>query len=295
MISVIIPSYNSNKTIINCLDSLKHQKTCHPYEIVVADSSRDNTAAIIEENYPEAKLIRLTQRTYPGSARNIAVNNSKGDVIAFLDADCVVPLNWIEKIANVHKSGYKVVGGSVLNGTQHSYIGTAEHILEFSEYFELSKAQELRMIPTCNLSISRDVFNEAGQFESVETAEDLFLCHRLRELGYTIRFDPSIKVYHHNRTELRCFIRNQVALGFSSALVRKLVKTKGSFFVKVTPLILLIPAIKNTILLKRMVSCGFFQALHFLFHLPITLLGSCFYTLGFIKGVKAPIDISINS
>ncbi|UCF94170.1 MAG: glycosyltransferase [Desulfobacterales bacterium] len=296
LVSVIIASYNSSKTITACLEALRQQATSYPYEIVVADSSDDHTAKIIGEKFPEVKLIRLPARTYPGPARNAAVQGSKGEILAFLDTDCTVPSDWLACIGRAHQSGHQIVGGAVLNGTRHSYVGTAEHIIEFSEYSEWQKARSLRMIPTCNLSIRREIFDKAGRFESVDTgkmlfkSEDLLLCHRIRKHGYSIYYNPRIKVYHHNRTSLRRFLKNQLALGFSSAVVRRLVATKGSAFVQYFPLAVFIPAIKTGILLKRLASYRMIDLFSLVFHIPMIFVGSCFYTIGFFRGIKFPLD-----
>lgn len=295
MISIIIASYNSSNVITACLDSLRKQATSHSFEIVVADSSVDGTVELIEEKYPEVKLVKLSQRTYPGPARNAAVQASKGEILAFLDTDCTVPPDWVDRIVIAHNDGWRVVGGAVLNGTQHSYVGTAEHISEFSEYSYSKKAQECRMIPTCNLSIRREIFDAVGKFESVNTgttlfkSEDLLLCHRVTELGYSLRFNPNIKVYHHNRVELRHFLGNQLSLGFSSVVVRRLVSTKGSILVKYVSLSTLIPVVKTAILIRRMASYSVNDFLNLLFHLPLIFVGSCFYTVGFIRGSKTPL------
>lgn len=272
--------------------------TSHSYEVVIADSSNDNTFQIIVEKFPNAKLIKLPERTPPGPARNAAVQNSKGEVLAFLDADCTIPPDWIENIARTHEAGNQVVGGAVLNGTPYSYIGTAEHISEFSEYSCWQRARELRMIPTCNLSIRRPIFDAAGNFETVDTghnlfkSEDLLLCHRIAELGYAIRFDPKIRVHHHNRMALGLFLRNQLSLGFSSAVVRKLVTIQGSILVKHISLSFLIPVVKTGILFKRMATYNLAEFLNLLFHMPLIFLGSFFYAIGFRRGVKTAIIFS---
>ena len=152
------------------------------------------------------------------------------------------------------------------------------------------------MIPTCNLSIRRHIFNAAGSFETVNTgpivfkSEDLLLCHRITELGYAIHFDPNIRVYHHNRMTLPRFLSNQFSLGFSSAVVRRLVAIRGSLLTKHISLIFLIPVIKIGILCKRMATYGLTEFLNLIFHLPLIILGSFFYTIGFRRGVKAALQ-----
>ena len=81
MISVVIPSYNSRHTIESCLNSLLNQSYKGEYEIILADSSVDNTLGIVRERFPQVKLIHFEQKTDPGTARNHGVQQSRGELI----------------------------------------------------------------------------------------------------------------------------------------------------------------------------------------------------------------------
>lgn len=95
-ISVVIPAYNEEKDINLCLDALTSQ-TSKNYEIVVVnDASTDNTAGIVKKY--KLRLFNLKQR-YPVSfVRNYGVSKAKGDVVVFVDADVIVPENFISTI-----------------------------------------------------------------------------------------------------------------------------------------------------------------------------------------------------
>ena len=77
MLSVIIPSYNSEKTIRKCLDSLLDQTYEGEYEIIVVDSSDDKTPQIVTSLYPKVKLVHFRNKTDPGKARNIGIGRQK--------------------------------------------------------------------------------------------------------------------------------------------------------------------------------------------------------------------------
>ncbi len=94
-ISVVIPSYNAEKTIRKCIDSLSRQTFRGDFEIILADSSGDLTAEVVSADYPRVKLIRFEKKTDPGTARNAGVKQAKGEVIAFIDADCEAAPDWI--------------------------------------------------------------------------------------------------------------------------------------------------------------------------------------------------------
>jgi uncharacterized protein len=89
MISVIIPTYNEEKTIKNTIEVLKKNSNCKNYEVIVVDSSEDNTIENIPKN---VKVLRCEK----GRAKqmNLGARKAKGDIFAFLHADVLVPKNW---------------------------------------------------------------------------------------------------------------------------------------------------------------------------------------------------------
>src|ERR1051325_3213870 len=87
-LSVVIASYNSRRTIARCLESLEAQ-TYGDFEIVVVDSSSDGAARAVEERFPDVRLVTFPTRKFPGDARNAGVRAARGEIIAFIDADCI--------------------------------------------------------------------------------------------------------------------------------------------------------------------------------------------------------------
>jgi glycosyltransferase involved in cell wall biosynthesis len=87
-VSVVIPAYNSARTLARALSSIRRQ-TLWPGEVLIVDDcSTDDTPRIVAE-YADigARLIQLTQRGGASNARNVGVRAAKGDFVAFLDAD----------------------------------------------------------------------------------------------------------------------------------------------------------------------------------------------------------------
>lgn len=95
-VSVVIPAYNEEEFIKNCLISLTNQIVPANEIIVVDNNSTDKTATIVK-NFKNIKLIREKKQgiTY---ARNRGFNEATGDIIARCDGDTVLPPDWIKKI-----------------------------------------------------------------------------------------------------------------------------------------------------------------------------------------------------
>lgn len=158
-VSVIIPCYNSKKTIEKCLRSIVNQSFKN-FEIIVVDSSNDNTPEIITAKIPQVNLIRLDEKALHGKARNIGIRNAKGRIIAFTDSDCIVDENWIELIINSHSPNCHAVAGSVLNGNPHHFWGDMLFILEFQRESQHSPSRKVSIAATCNMSYKREVFKK---------------------------------------------------------------------------------------------------------------------------------------
>ncbi|MBU1120666.1 glycosyltransferase family 2 protein, partial [Candidatus Micrarchaeota archaeon] len=114
MISVIIPTFNAEKTIKDCINSILKQKINEEIElIVVDDGSNDRTREIVKSFGGKAKLIEQKHKG-PAAARNNGAKNAKGEIILFTDSDCVVGENWVDEMSKPLKEKEAV-------GVQGSY------------------------------------------------------------------------------------------------------------------------------------------------------------------------------
>lgn len=92
LISIIVPCYNSEKTILRTLRSIAEQNYTNYEVIIVNDGSSDNSEKVIKEYIRENDKYRYIFQTNKGvsSARNNGIANANGDYIAFVDADDII-------------------------------------------------------------------------------------------------------------------------------------------------------------------------------------------------------------
>lgn len=290
-ISVVIPSYNSEATIANCLDALKKQSYTGKYEIIVADSSIDLTPQIISEYYPDVTLIRFDKKTDPGTARNKGIGKAKGNIIAFVDSDCEPLPGWLEHIATAHMSRYRVVGGVVMNGNgMDDWTGAAGYMAEFREFLPGQSKREVRHIPTCNISYKKEVFDEYGYFQgNYYPQEDLLYNYSLTRKGEKIFLDPLIIVKHHHRSGFGEFINHQRKIGKTTAKVLRAIHLPGSFIARQpipwTIAIPFLPIIKfvRTIMEFLRSNPKFLAGVPLA--MPILFVGLVWWAIGFTEGV----------
>ena len=84
-----------------------------------------------------------------GAARNVGLENAKGEIIAFLDDDCRVPPEWLDKIIETFKKYPEAAAvGGALRNPDNTPLAWASYILEFSEWFPTGPTRKVRNIPT---------------------------------------------------------------------------------------------------------------------------------------------------
>ncbi|PHM22112.1 glycosyltransferase family 2 protein [Xenorhabdus ehlersii] len=140
-VSVIIPAYNAQETILNALSSVYMQQGKYDIEIIVVDDgSFDNTAQLVSNfSKKHPGYIKLITKKNQGvaSARNDGINNATGEFIAFLDSDdCWYPDKLRKQIPILKKHGISLVGGG--------YHGNFQDLPTESGYFEISYDMQLR-------------------------------------------------------------------------------------------------------------------------------------------------------
>lgn len=289
--SVIIPSYNSAGTIVSCLDSVLRQDTEFIYEVLVADSSDDETPSIIAREYPDVILIRFGKKTDPGTARNEAVGRAMGEILLFTDSDCIVNGDWVESMVQAHKnsSSFRVYGGAVLNGNPETVSSKAGYLVEFSEYLPTVPEGVVRSLPTCNISYHRTIFSHFGGFRGeYYPQEDYLFNWSLTEKGEKIRFCPHIQVKHFHRDTFTSYLRHNYRFGIVTAHVLKVTDLPGSFFARRPMLALffipLLPFVKFFRTVKRVIRFSPSLTPNII-ALPAVLVGLFVWGFGFARGV----------
>ena len=96
IVSVVIPSYNSKLWIRECLQAIRSQSTQLPFEVILVDSSNDGSDQIVALEFPEVRLFHFQKQVFVGPARNIGIEKARGEVVLFLDTDCMAEPTWID-------------------------------------------------------------------------------------------------------------------------------------------------------------------------------------------------------
>lgn len=141
-ISVIIPAYNSQDVILNCLNSVCNQTYKNLEIIVVLKDSGDKTTEIIQKlNDPRIKVIKQNDDSGAGGARNIGLKSAHGDWIGFVETDDVIDLNFYQKlISAVTDENIDILCGEIFNKNKpHNHFAPSKIYTTFTEKYNLIK------------------------------------------------------------------------------------------------------------------------------------------------------------
>ena len=220
LVSVVITGLNEEYNIKNCICSILFSQSYPNYEVTYVDGgSSDRTMEIIENIMknapgPVASKIKIAKdiRSTPSKARNTGITCSNGDIIAFLDADCVAPNNWLQRLVEAFKKTRESIGGIggpyaipeqatrktliILRALNTPFGG---NVLTIQFVHETSRAKIVNAVPAGNSAYWRKMLEEVGGFNpDLRYCEDHDLCRRIiAKSRKTILFDPKLYVFHY--------------------------------------------------------------------------------------------------
>lgn len=220
-ISVVLCTYNGEKTIQAACKALSGLDYPDYEVIVVNDGSTDTTPRIVKEY--GFKLIS-TRNLGLSSARNLGMRAAKGEIIAYLDDDAYPDPHWLKYLAlsflsknyaglggpNIPPPGDGLVAESVANAP-----GNPTHILLSDE--------DAEHIPGCNMAFRKSALEEIDGFDPRFriAGDDIDVCWKLQEKGWKLGFNPAAIVWHHRRNSIRAFLRQQLNYGRAEGLLER--------------------------------------------------------------------------
>jgi glycosyltransferase involved in cell wall biosynthesis len=192
-LSVIIPTINEEACIEKTLKAIVGQRASFEYEVLVCDGGSTDGTCEIAEKY--ARVIVSTTRGHAAQL-NFAAKVSRGKILVFIDADTLVPKNYLQRVYEAFKRDENLWAcGAPLNYLGKGIrieLGNISYVI--SRYFFINVAMYLwyiarnlfhfTEIPGCNVCVRRDVYLEVGGFKQpTQIGVDVAFSYALRELS----------------------------------------------------------------------------------------------------------------
>jgi O-antigen biosynthesis protein len=220
-ISVVVCSYNGQRTIRDCLDGLRKLDYPNFEVIVVNDGSTDATAAIACES---GFRVISTENCGLSHARNVGMEAATGEIVAYIDDDARPDPHWLSYLAATFLSTeHAGVGGPNIAPPGDGLIADCVANAPGGPIHILLSDQEAEHIPGCNMAFRKDCLKAIGGFDPRFriAGDDVDVCWRLQQRGWTLGFSPTAMVWHHRRNSVRAYWRQQKNYAKAEALLEK--------------------------------------------------------------------------
>ena len=219
-VSIILVNYNGAEVTIECLHSIQNQLQTVPYEVIVVDNaSTDQSAALIEKNFPTVALLRQAENRGFGSGNNVGAGVASGKYLFLLNTDTVLTCDILPQLVDAIEQDETIgiVAPKLLNSDSSLQLSTARSISLWGEFQDLkqkhdyqkprhqsriceqfSERQEVDVVIGAALLIRKSLFEELGGFDEAFFMyfEESDLCQRAKAQGWKIVYVPSVSLIH---------------------------------------------------------------------------------------------------
>ena len=213
-VDLIVCTYNNEKIIGECLDSIRAQSYKNYTCTVIDDNSSDGTVEFIRKTYPWVKIIRKNKGSGPAVSRNLGIKATKGEYIATFDSDVVLDKNWIKDMVSFMEdhpdcglcASKLLLPNKKINaaGGSMTKIGIGFDLGSNQEQGKFSKQKEVLYACSAAMLMRREMVNNIGLFD-----ERFYFCHedtdfglRANLCGYRVIYNPNATAHHNVHTTI---------------------------------------------------------------------------------------------
>jgi len=213
VVSVVVPAYNAEDTIGECIESLLAQDYARcRLEIVMVDNDSSDATAEIIKGYPVTYVLENKAHT-SYAARNAGVHAARGELLAFCDADEKADEHWLSALVETLRKLGDSYGG-VLGKVEYFAIeenAATRFGLQEQARWRYADDTDVEEAATANVLYRREVFEKLGGFDpAAQSGGDFHFSRRVvRELGLRIRHTFSAVTHHPFHATLGVLMRHE--------------------------------------------------------------------------------------
>jgi len=209
-ITIIIPAFNEEECLPRCLDAIFNLR--YPkggIEVIVVDNGSMDRTCEIAASYDVILLQDKTKKV--SGLRNLGANHATGEILSFVDADCVVAKDWLINAEKYFDDTHVVAWGAPpIPPESSTWVQKAWYVVRQ----ELENIEIVDWLESMNLFVRKENFFKAGGFdEGLVTCEDVDLSYKLSRYGKIVS-DNSLKVVHLGEAAtVREFLKKEIWRG----------------------------------------------------------------------------------
>lgn len=266
VVSVVIVSYNVEKYLIRCVESLLHHKCNVPFEIIVVDNnSHDNSVLSLQQKFPEIHIIQSEANFGFAAANNRGIACAKGEYFLLLNPDTIVEDNAIEELfafISTHLSAGAV--GSCLKNPDGSFQVSCfpfptltrelwrllhlDKLISFGLYpqitWDRNSPRKCDVIQGTSIMVRKSVWEALGGLDEAffMYSEEVDFCYRMSKAGFECYWVPTSRVIHFGGQSTSQYAK-EMFLQLYHAKIQFFKKHHGEFAGEIYKFILLIASL----------------------------------------------------
>lgn len=197
LISIVIPVYNGERTLSECLTWI-FRSDFEPFEVILVDDGSTDRSRTIASTFP-CRIVSTSGRVGPARARNQGARQARGDILFFIDSDVMLRPDGLAQLAEAFEAGEldAVCGVQTAEMRHHNLASQYKNL--WMRWTYLRQTGAVPLFYTTAAAIKRDVFEQVGGFdEGYETpdVEDTAFGQRLARDGVRVRVLAPLEVEH---------------------------------------------------------------------------------------------------
>lgn len=227
--SFIVPVYNRIDEVQDLLDSLLNQASDDFEVVIVEDGSTRPCRRVCDAAKDKGLNLKYIFKENEGRsiARNVGMDNARGRYFVFVDSDCVIPPDYVEKVGKyLDDNPLDCYGGP---DAAHASFTDTQKAINFAMTSFLttggirggSRSMEKFTPRTFNMGFKKEVYDKVGGFREM-FSEDIDMSKRIEEAGFTIGLIREAPVWHKRRVDLAKFFRQVHVFGMSRITLKLL-------------------------------------------------------------------------
>lgn len=220
-ISVIIPVFNGEKTIEECLLSVASQDYSNYEMIIVDNNSTDRTKELIFKlaiKFPNILYV-FESRQGRGAARNAGVNVASGEIIAMTDVDCVVLSDWLTQLTELIIDKKELAVSGFESDATGNYWSKMRQVDDWRFIQTKINNNYTTHLDTKNFAIRADILKRLKFNSDLVACEDWDFFIRFKLEGGKVYFLPNLLVAHYHDASARALISTQFVQGWSATAI----------------------------------------------------------------------------
>lgn len=204
-VSIIVPVYNCAHTLEETLTLLKEQDYKGKIEIIVIDNNSKDDSNKIAQKIPNIIIGYQKNIQNAAATRNKGIEIARGEIIAFIDGDCIPAKDWIKQAVNtIENTGVDRIGGKIgvkPLSRQSSIYSLLDALFCFNQECVVNQMQSCM---TGNLIVKRKVFDQIGIFnQDYFEMEDIEFGLRAANANISVAYSKDCIVWHQPRNTLQ--------------------------------------------------------------------------------------------